>query len=110
LDSIIENFRAAAQLEEARSQTSFLKDQMAAARVEADLQVWFGQYYWNIFAKILNFKAETFVSRNILDNFLYELFVTLTSWQKSSAMLLNSLKFVYFVDVEKSFGHYCKSC
>jgi hypothetical protein len=36
---------AAAKLEEARSQTSFLKDQMAAARVEADLQVWFGQYY-----------------------------------------------------------------
>jgi hypothetical protein len=34
---------AAAKLEEARSQTSFLKDQMAAARVEADLQVWFGQ-------------------------------------------------------------------
>jgi hypothetical protein len=71
---------AAAKLEEARSQTSFLKDQMAAARVEADLQVWCGQYSWNIFANISNLK--TFVSRNILDtgNFLYELFVT--SWQK----------------------------
>jgi hypothetical protein len=45
LDSFIENFLAAAKLEEARSQTSFLKDQMAAARVEADLQVWFGQLY-----------------------------------------------------------------
>jgi hypothetical protein len=45
LDSIIENFLAAAKLEEARNQTSFLKDRMAAARVEADLQVWFGQYY-----------------------------------------------------------------
>jgi hypothetical protein len=39
LDSIIENFLAAAQLEEARSPASFLNDQMAAARVEADLQV-----------------------------------------------------------------------